>query len=225
MANTKTHPGPFACFEAALPDEPMFILLARDPAAPATLQFWAQERIKHGKTHEEDDQRKIAAALDESIEMETWRDQMIAAAEEADMPVAWRLPRPDFYDAGGPVYATPIEVIGEMRKQDRDLMVQEAVMAAAHPPTVDSAPSDLAHNPEVPGHRFATFHKAGRYAYARGLEVNPTHLPAALDAMAGDGWFLVSIFGQTDSQHVGFIFERREPGDTVFRIDGSGLAI
>ena len=77
------------------------------------------------------------------------------------------------------------------------------------PPTLDTAPHDLAHAPEVPHHRFSTFHESGNYAYARGLEVNPTHLPVALEAMRVSGWHLVSLFGNTDSQHVGFIFERR----------------
>lgn len=74
---------------------------------------------------------------------------------------------------------------------------------------INTAPDDIAHAPDVAPHRFSQFHKGARYAYARGLEVSPVHLPTALDAMAKDGWFLVAIFGQTDSKHVGFIFERR----------------
>lgn len=81
------------------------------------------------------------------------------------------------------------------------------------PPTLDTAPHDLAHGPEVPHHRFSVFHEAGDYAYARGLEVNPTHLPLALDAMRKSGWHLVSLFGETDSKHVGFIFRREVPND------------
>lgn len=78
-------------------------------------------------------------------------------------------------------------------------------------PVVDSEPDDLAHAPEVPPHRFSQFIKAERYAYARGLEVSPSHLPTALDAMAKDGWHLLAIFGQTDKQNVGFIFQRGVP--------------
>lgn len=84
-------------------------------------------------------------------------------------------------------------------------------------PTMDTKPDDLAHAPEVPPHRFSQFIKGERYAYARGLEVNPTHLPTALDAMAKDGWNLLAIFGQTDSANVGFIFERYEP--PLYRIE------
>jgi hypothetical protein len=77
-------------------------------------------------------------------------------------------------------------------------------------PTLDTAPDDLAHAPEVPAHRFSAFYECGQYAYARGLEVNPIHLPTALDAMRRSNWHLVAIFGQTDSQHIGFIFRRQE---------------
>lgn len=81
----------------------------------------------------------------------------------------------------------------------------------AKPPIIDTAPHDLAHGPEVPYHRFSVFHEDGAYAYARGLEVNPTHLPTALEAMRRSGWHLVSLFGATDSKHVGFVFKRQDP--------------
>jgi hypothetical protein len=101
----------------------------------------------------------------------------------------------------------------------------EAPVAANKPQTpgeqvvVDSQPTDLAHAPEVPPHRFSVFHKGESYAYARGLEINPMHLPTALDAMEKDGWSLVAIFGQTDSQHVGFIFRRATAVHVVNRIE------
>lgn len=95
----------------------------------------------------------------------------------------------------------PYEAAGDPYKGFAETLGEKVV--------VDSEPSDLAHAPEVPPHRFSTFVKGERYAYARGLEINPSHLPVALDAMALDGWDLLAIFGQTDSQHVGFIFQRR----------------
>ena len=66
----------------------------------------------------------------------------------------------------------------------------------------------LAELQEVPDYRFGRMLKGKHYAYARGLSINPSHLPQALDAMREDGWKLLSIFGETDSEHVGFIFER-----------------
>lgn len=41
---TKTHPGKFDCYSKAGPNEPMFILLARDPAAAHLVTLWAAVR-------------------------------------------------------------------------------------------------------------------------------------------------------------------------------------
>ena len=41
----KNEPGKFDCYANALPDEPMFILLARDELAPDLVDAWASGRI------------------------------------------------------------------------------------------------------------------------------------------------------------------------------------
>lgn len=41
---TKENPAQFDCYANALPDEPMFILLARDPHAPRLVEQWAIQR-------------------------------------------------------------------------------------------------------------------------------------------------------------------------------------
>lgn len=41
---SKNNPGEFDCYAAALPDEPMFILLARDTAFSAIVTEWARFR-------------------------------------------------------------------------------------------------------------------------------------------------------------------------------------
>lgn len=41
---TKDSPGEFDCYSRAEPDEPMFVLLARDPLAPALVRIWAAWR-------------------------------------------------------------------------------------------------------------------------------------------------------------------------------------
>lgn len=41
---TKNNPGKFDCYANAAPDEPIFILLGRDPDAPETVRFWAERR-------------------------------------------------------------------------------------------------------------------------------------------------------------------------------------
>lgn len=44
---TKNQPGNFDCYANALPDEPMFVLLGRDPLAPFLTQIWAMIRAGH----------------------------------------------------------------------------------------------------------------------------------------------------------------------------------
>jgi hypothetical protein len=43
---SKNEPGQFDCYANALPDEPMFILLARDPWAPDLVEEWAVKRMR-----------------------------------------------------------------------------------------------------------------------------------------------------------------------------------
>ena len=70
---TKNNPAPFDCYENAEPDEPMFILLARDPSAPGTLEHWAHNRVERGKNDPDDPQ--ILEALECAENMRTWRRQ------------------------------------------------------------------------------------------------------------------------------------------------------
>ncbi len=42
---TKQRPGSFDCYANALPDEPMFILLGRDPLAPFLVSVWSAVRM------------------------------------------------------------------------------------------------------------------------------------------------------------------------------------
>ena len=41
---TKSDPGRFDCYAGALPDEPMFVLLARDPRFQWHVERWANDR-------------------------------------------------------------------------------------------------------------------------------------------------------------------------------------
>jgi hypothetical protein len=41
---TKSSPGAFDCYDKALPDEPVFVLLARDPSFYDLVMEWAQRR-------------------------------------------------------------------------------------------------------------------------------------------------------------------------------------
>src|SRR6266536_713389 len=55
---TKNKPGNFDCYANADPDEPMFILLGRDPFAPALVDMWAASRAIDGE---------VPAKTDEAI--------------------------------------------------------------------------------------------------------------------------------------------------------------
>jgi hypothetical protein len=65
---TKNNPGSFDCYEAAAPDEPMFVLLARDRLAPAVIRAWANRREALGE-----DPIKVAEARACADQMEVWR--------------------------------------------------------------------------------------------------------------------------------------------------------
>src|SRR6185312_15358213 len=47
---------PNSCWNKAQESEMVFVLLARDPAAPATINAWIRERIRRGKNHINDAQ-------------------------------------------------------------------------------------------------------------------------------------------------------------------------
>lgn len=49
-----------SCLNKALMNEMMFILLARDPAAPAAIDAWILERVKLGLNRMSDDKIKSA---------------------------------------------------------------------------------------------------------------------------------------------------------------------
>lgn len=68
LMGTKNQPGAFDCYAAADPDEPMFILLARDPDAPQLLRLWADLRAQRGE-----DDAKVADARSTATTMERWR--------------------------------------------------------------------------------------------------------------------------------------------------------
>ncbi len=67
---TKNNPGAFDCYAHALPDEPMFVLLARDPHAPTAIRAWIAQRVGHGDTNT----RKLAEAEECAKAMEKWRE-------------------------------------------------------------------------------------------------------------------------------------------------------
>lgn len=67
--STKNFPGQFDCIAKADPNEPMFVLLGRDPAAPFVVQFWIKMREVLGQ-EQTDPQILEAGAC--AREMEAW---------------------------------------------------------------------------------------------------------------------------------------------------------
>ncbi len=64
---TKNDPGTFDCYANAHPDEPMFILLGRDPMAGTIVRNWARHRAQLGE-----DPVKVQEALDCADAMDKW---------------------------------------------------------------------------------------------------------------------------------------------------------
>lgn len=319
---TKNNPGAFRCYEAALPDEHVFTILARDPAGPATLRFWASERERVGKTKNPDDRDRIEDARRDALLMEDWREKNLDPMGDGSGP-AWKLVRITD-DDGGPIRAKPenvqyvpaerdgdeavrlnIEwltartrdlVEGRMSREDYTRLIEIAcqspdrrrearltkteeaddsliyrlegaihflrdgrlptpydlyravkkdgdgegwdyeciglgltdleqaharlladprrtlppgarvVMEKEDPPVVSRDVTEI-DTPEMPPHRFAMFDKGKGWAYGRGLEINPAHIPAMLDRMEEDGYTLVAALG-AQADKVGMIFQR-----------------
>jgi hypothetical protein len=74
---SKEKPGTYDCYANALPDEPMFILLARDPFAPFLIEDWATRRetsINQGM-RPESDRPMVIEARQCAKNMREWRKE------------------------------------------------------------------------------------------------------------------------------------------------------
>lgn len=72
---TKENPGRFDCYGAALPDEPMFVMLARDPDFFRLVHAWATRRgqdVRSG-VRPQSDMALVAEAEACAFEGERWR--------------------------------------------------------------------------------------------------------------------------------------------------------
>lgn len=68
---TKNNPGKWDCYHKAHPDEPMFVLLGRDRAAPQLVREWMSIHQALGDTEQE----KMKEAYFCALEMERWRER------------------------------------------------------------------------------------------------------------------------------------------------------
>lgn len=111
-------------------------------------------------------------------------------------------------------------------------------LKASDKPKLDACPAkaesdtlDVTDTPEMPPHRFTMFTKARGWAYGRGLEINPAHIPDMLDRMDSDGWHLQAVFGGVEPTKVGMLFKRsveqhadfRKPWEWIGSWCGKGL--
>jgi hypothetical protein len=68
---TKNSPGAFDCYANADPDEPIFILLGRDPMAPSLVEAWALARAHNGE-----ESAKVAEAFNCAEAMKQWLERL-----------------------------------------------------------------------------------------------------------------------------------------------------
>jgi hypothetical protein len=76
------------CFHRAMDDEPMFVLLARDPSAPSLVLAWAQGReleIRDGK-RPASDMEMVEEAREAARKMMAWREANDGAWREGLFP-------------------------------------------------------------------------------------------------------------------------------------------
>lgn len=75
---TKNNPGKFDCYANAAPDEPMFILLGRDPLAAELVCIWAdiREREIRASGGMMEDIQKIREARDCATALRLWASDL-----------------------------------------------------------------------------------------------------------------------------------------------------
>lgn len=70
---TKNDPGEFDCYAKLLPDEPYFLIRAKDPVGAATVREWC--RLREEANVKPDDEARIAVAERCAEWMEQWREK------------------------------------------------------------------------------------------------------------------------------------------------------
>jgi hypothetical protein len=84
---TKNKPGKYDCYANAHPDEPMFILLGRDPLAPELVEAWADEReSQRGPSEKVDEARACANAMREWQKRGSSDVRIIVNGERREIP-------------------------------------------------------------------------------------------------------------------------------------------
>ncbi len=131
---TKNDPGRYDCFANAEPDEPMFVLLARDKHAPTLVWLWATLREL-----DQEEPAKVAEARDCMAAMLSWQiahgRKPIGLAQAALAGVLELIRTVNGAIQSAPEVADPVEMIRRM-------------MAAA---TFETEPPSLSPNQKASG--------------------------------------------------------------------------
>ena len=77
---------PRSCFNTAYDQEQLFVLLARDPAAPVAIRAWIAERLRLGRNKPGDEQ--IREAYECATLMELQRSEITSARNQQQLPWA-----------------------------------------------------------------------------------------------------------------------------------------
>ena len=81
MLKNKELSDPNSCWSKARPTERLFVLLARDAAAPDTLRYWVRKRLALGKNKRDDPQILEALECADLMEKE-WQHSLLAAGHD-----------------------------------------------------------------------------------------------------------------------------------------------
>lgn len=74
--STKRNPGPYACYDKLDPDEPFFVLRAKDPLAPAVVEAWATAAALTATSVDLRDKSREARAV--AVRMRLWANAQLA---------------------------------------------------------------------------------------------------------------------------------------------------
>jgi hypothetical protein len=77
---------PESCFNTAYDQEQIFVLLARDPAAPVAIRAWIAERLRLGRNKPGDEQ--IREAYECATLMELQRGEIASTRTQQQLPWA-----------------------------------------------------------------------------------------------------------------------------------------
>lgn len=84
---TKNTPGTYDCYANAEPDEPMFILLGRDPDAAELVELWAKKRANRIRWNQKppEDAPMVVEALNCASDMRGYFAQRAARPKKLDV--------------------------------------------------------------------------------------------------------------------------------------------